>query len=133
VNLFLDSNICIYYLTGKYTVITDNIKNTDPIHIKIPSMVKAELIVGALKSNKRAENLRFINTFLSYFEIVPFGDNESEIYAEIRANLEKEGKIIGPNDLIIASTVMANNGILITNNEKEFKRVKNLRVENWIS
>jgi tRNA(fMet)-specific endonuclease VapC len=133
VNLFLDSNICIYYLTGKYTVITENIKNTDPIHIKIPSMVKAELIVGALKSNKRAENLRFINTFLSYFEIVPFGDDESDIYAEIRANLEKEGKIIGPNDLIIASTVMANNGTLITNNEKEFKRIKNLRVENWIS
>ena len=96
-------------------------------------MVKAELILGALKSKRRNENLKFINTFLSYFEIVPFGDNESEIYAEIRANLEKEGKIIGPNDLIIASTVMANNGILITNNEKEFKRVKNLRIKNWIS
>jgi len=97
VNIFLDSNICIYYLTGKYSVITDNIKNTDPIHIKIPSMVKAQLILGALKSKRRNENLKFINTFLSYFEIVPFGDNESEIYAEIRANLEKEGKIIGPN------------------------------------
>ena len=132
-NIFLDTNICIYYLTGKYSVITGNIKNTDPIHIKIPSIVKAELIVGALKSKKRNENLRFINTFLSYFEIVPFGDNESEIYAEVRTNLEKAGKIIGPNDLIIASTVMANNGVLITNNDKEFKRVKNLRIENWIS
>jgi len=131
VNFFLDSNICIYYLTGKYTTITEKIKNTDPIHIKIPSLVKAELIVGAIKSKKKKENLKIINKFLSYFEIIPFGNIESEIYAEIRAILEIKGNIIGPNDLIIASTVMANNGILITNNTNEFKRIKNLRIENW--
>lgn len=132
-NIFLDSNICIYYLTGRYPQVTENIKNTDPVNIKIPSLVKAELIVGALKSEKESENLKVINSFLSYFEIIPFGDTESEIYAEIRASLEKKGKIIGPNDLIIASTVIANNGILITNNEKEFTRVENLRVQNWIN
>ncbi|MES0489038.1 MAG: type II toxin-antitoxin system VapC family toxin [Leptospirales bacterium] len=131
-NIFLDSNICIYYLTGKYPVITENIKNNDPIRVKIPSLVKAELTVGALKSKRQTENLHIINTFLSYFEIIPFGNMESEIYAEVRASLETSGKIIGPNDLIIAATVMANNGILITNNEKEFKRVKNLRIENWV-
>jgi len=132
VNIFLDSNICIYYLTGKYSSITDNIKNTDPMHIKIPSIVKSELLVGALKSKKTTENLNAINSFLSYFELISFGENESEIYAEIRSKLEIAGKIIGPNDLIIASTVMANNGILITNNEREFRRVEGLRVQNWI-
>ena len=132
-NIYLDSNICIYYLTGKYPVITENIKKTDPVHIKIPSLVKAELITGALKSKKQTENLQIINTFLAYFEVIPFGDNESEVYAEIRASLEPEGRIIGPNDLIIASTVMANNGTLITNNEKEFRRVNHLRVHNWIN
>lgn len=131
-NIFLDTNICVYYLTGKYDIITENIKKSDPIHVKIPSIVKAELYLGAFKSKKKNDNLLQINKFLSYFEIVPFGEIESEIYAEIRAQLEKEGNIIGPNDLIIASVVMANNGILITNNEKEFKRVKNLRIENWL-
>lgn len=131
-NIFLDTNICVYYLTGKYPVITEKIRDSDPIHIKIPSIVKAELYVGALKSKQRNNNLLQINKFLSYFEIVPFGDIESEIYAEVRTQLEKEGKIIGPNDLLIASTVLANNGILVTNNEKEFNRVINLRIENWI-
>lgn len=131
-NYFLDSNICIYYLTGQYPSITEVIKTKDPIHIKIPSIVKAELLVGALKSKRRSENLKVLNTFLSYFEIIPFGDIESEIYAEIRAKLEKSGNIVGPNDLVIAATTMANSGILVTNNQKEFKRVSNLRIENWI-
>lgn len=131
-NYFLDSNICIYYLTGQYPSITEGIKTKDPIHIKIPSIVKAELLLGALKSKRRSENLKVLNTFLSYFEIIPFGDIESEIYAEIRAKLEKSGNIVGPNDLVIAATTMANSGILVTNNEKEFKRVSNLRIENWI-
>ena len=131
-NYFLDSNICIYYLTGRYPEITECIRNTNPVHIKIASLVKAELLVGALKSKKQAENLKIINNFLSYFEVVPFGDVEADIYAEIRSTLEKQGKIIGPNDLIISATVMANNGILVTNNEKEFNRVENLRVANWL-
>ncbi len=131
-NYFLDSNICICYLTGRSPKITECIRNTDPIHIKIPSLVKAELLVGALKNKKHEENLKVINNFLSYFEIIPFGDIEADIYAEIRSILEKKGKIIGPNDLIISATVMANNGILITNNEKEFKRIDNLRITNWL-
>jgi len=131
-NIFLDSNICIYYLTGKYAAITEKIQIIDPIRIKIPSMVKGELLLGALKSNRRTENLKVLNAFLSYFEIIPFGDIESEIYSEIRAKLEKQGKVIGPNDLTIASIVIANNGILVTNNEKEFKRIDELRSENWI-
>ncbi|MCW7460433.1 type II toxin-antitoxin system VapC family toxin, partial [Leptospira bandrabouensis] len=69
--------------------------------------------------------------FLDPFEIVGFNDIESEIYAEIRSNLESKGLPIGPNDLIIASIVLNNNGILVTNNEKEFARINSLKLENW--
>ena len=49
----------------------------------------------------------------------------------MRSDLEKRGEVIGPNDIIIAATVKANNGILVTNNMKEFERVKNSRLEDW--
>lgn len=55
------------------------------------------------------------------------------MYAEIRSKLERDGTIIGPNDLLIASTVLFYNGILITNNTGEFRRIQNLLIENWAS
>lgn len=67
-----------------------------------------------------------------HFEIVGFNDVKSEIYSEVRSNLELKGLLIGPNDLIIASIALNNNGILVTNNEKEFSRIPSLKIENWI-
>ncbi|MCZ8342514.1 MAG: type II toxin-antitoxin system VapC family toxin [Leptospira sp.] len=67
-----------------------------------------------------------------HFEIVGFNDVESEIYSEVRSNLELKGLPIAPNDLIIASIVLNKNGILVTNNEKEFSRIPSLKIENWI-
>ena len=64
-------------------------------------------------------------------KIVSFGDLETAAYSEIRAGLEKRGLPIGHNDLIIAATVKANDGILVTNNTKEFERVDGLLLENW--
>ncbi|EMF83300.1 toxin-antitoxin system, toxin component, PIN family [Leptospira weilii serovar Topaz str. LT2116] len=66
------------------------------------------------------------------FEIIGFNDIESEIYAEVRSVLETQGIPIGPNDLLIASIVLSSNGILVTNNEKEFKRIPNLKIESWL-
>lgn len=100
-------------------------------HCEIPSIVKAELIYGAMKSVKRSENLEKIKRFLMPFEIIPFDENAAYYYGEMRAALEKNGTIIGPNDLVIASTVLSQNGILITNNVKEFSRVLGIQLENW--
>ncbi|MCG6146530.1 type II toxin-antitoxin system tRNA(fMet)-specific endonuclease VapC [Leptospira bandrabouensis] len=130
-NYFLDTNICIYFLKGKNDKIENNIKKLNPNRIKIPSIVKAELLLGALKSQNPKKNRNVILDFLDPFEIVGFNDIESEIYAEIRSNLESKGLPIGPNDLIIASIVLNNNGILVTNNEKEFARINSLKLENW--
>lgn len=130
-NFFLDTNICIYFLKGTYPSIVENIQSKPPDIIKIPSIVKAELLYGAEKSIKRVENLNKILQFLNPYEIINFDDSATYEYAVIRTVLEKNGKSIGPNDMLIASIVMAGNGILVTNNENEFKNIKKLKIENW--
>ena len=131
-NYFLDTNICVYFLKGLYPSVLENIQNTNPTNIKIPSIVKAELLYGAEKSQHKAKNLTNINRFLEPFEIIPFDDDCSIIYSKIRAALEFKGTGIGPNDYIIAAIALAKNGILVTNNTKEFQRIKNLKIDNWI-
>lgn len=128
---YLDSNICIYFLKGKHSELKQKILSENPNNIKIPSIIKAELLNGAEKSQRREENLEIITNFLFPFEIIGFNDAESIEYSKIRSDLEKRGEVIGPNDIIIAATVKANNGILVTNNTKEFERVKDLRLEDW--
>ena len=129
---YLDSNICVYFLKGLYPSIMENIQNINPSNIKIPSIVKAELLYGAEKSQQKTKNLSNIKRFLEPFEIIPFDDDCSIVYSRIRSSMELKGTIIGPNDYIIASTVLAKNGILVTDNTKEFERIKNLKTENWI-
>jgi tRNA(fMet)-specific endonuclease VapC len=128
---FLDTNICIYYLKGLYPSLLDRMQAHSVAEIKIASLVKAELLYGAAKSKKKEDNTRKAEIFLFPFEVIPFGDKAAEIYAQIRADLAEKGTPIGPNDLIIAATVLANSGILITNNEHEFKRISGLAMENW--
>ena len=128
---FLDTNICIYFLKGKFQKLKEKLLSYNPELVAIPAVVKAELLYGAEKSKGREENFEKINEFLLPFQIYGFSDSETKIYASVRSNLEKEGKIIGPNDLLIASIVLSHEGILITNNTKEFCRIKGLLVEDW--
>ncbi len=130
-NYFLDTNICVYFLKGLYPSVLENIQNTNPNNIKIPSIVKAELLYGAEKSQNKTKNLTNINRFLEPFEIISFDDDCSIIYSKIRSTLELKGTVIGPNDYIIAATTVAKNGILVTNNTKEFQRIKNSKIKNW--
>jgi tRNA(fMet)-specific endonuclease VapC len=128
---YLDTNICIYFLKGLYPLLLHKILAHRPDSIKIASIVKAELLYGAEKSRKKEENLDKLNRFLLPYEIVSFDDKAAVRYSGIRAELEKTGVVIGPNDMIIAATVLAGDGILITNNEREFQRVSGLVIENW--
>jgi len=130
---FLDTNTCIYYLKGISAGIARRLLSLRPEDIRIPSMVKAELLYGVERSTKREENLQKIRQFLLPFEIVSFGNQEAERYAIVRAELDRAGTPIGPNDLVIAATTAENDGILVTNNEKEFKRVSGLKIENWMN
>ena len=129
---FLDTNTCIYFLNGKYDFIRNKILATPPNEIQIPIIVKAELLLGAYKSKKRKENIEKVERFLEPFEIIPFIDLITYTYAEIRNDIEKKGEVIGPNDMLIASIVKFHEGILVTNNVREFKRIEGLKVENWV-
>ncbi len=128
---FLDTNICIYLLKGAYPHLADKIMTYHPDEIKIPAVVKAELLYGAEKSVKRKENMELIEALLMPMDIVPFGDSAAGHYASVRSTLERAGTPIGPNDLLIAATVLAENGILVTNNVREFERVPALQIEDW--
>ena len=129
---FLDTNICIYHLNGSAPGLSAILEQTPPSSIGIPSMVAAELIFSAEKSVKREHNLKRIELFLSLYDIIPFESKAAQIYGAIRCNLERRGRIIGGNDLIIAATVLAHEGILVTNNTEEFSRINGLRLEDWM-
>jgi tRNA(fMet)-specific endonuclease VapC len=127
----LDTNACITYLNGKSENIRRNLESKQPQEMLVCSVVKAELFYGVQKSVKQKENIEKVHKFLDQFVSLSFDDKASEKYGEIRADLEKTGTPIGPNDLLIASIALANNVILVTHNTREFKRVKGLKIEDW--
>ncbi len=131
-NLFLDTDICVYALRGKYPEVQKRIAALPPERIKIPVIVKAELLTGALCSHKAEQACSVVEKFLGPFEIISFDDVCSVIYSQIRFDLEKKGQSIGPNDLLIAATALAHRGILITHNTKEFNRIADLKLQDWI-
>lgn len=127
----LDTNICIYLLKGMFPALRERLARHTPSDIGIPAIVKAELYLGAYKSQKREATLTVVDAFLAPLRILPFGDEESVVYARIRSEMEAEGKPIGPNDLLIASTALARGAMLITHNTREFNRVRGLQWEDW--
>lgn len=129
---FLDTNTCIYYLNGQYPSILNKLKQMKTDQIMIPSIVKSELLYGVEKSQRKTENMKVLLSFLQAFTIADFDSNAAIQYSKIRVRLETAGTPIGPNDLIIASITRSQNGILVTNNTKEFSRVPDLHLENWI-
>lgn len=130
---YLDTNIIIYALNDKKSSVWNKLKEIPSMSIVIPEIVLAELEFGARKSKDYEKNKRIQEMFLSSFEIVPFcGKKMAESYGKIRWDLEKSGKIIGSNDLLIAATVLAEGGTLVTHNTKEFNRIKDLDIEDWV-
>ena len=129
---FLDTNTCIYFLNGKYISIKEKMFSISVNEIAIPSIVKAELMLGAYKSKSKKSTIEKIERFLEPFEIISFDDLMTYTYAEIRSRIEKNGETIGPNDLLIASIVKFKDGVLITHNIKEFKRIDGLKIDDWV-
>ena len=128
---FLDSNICVSFLKASFPSLRQRLLSHRPAEIAIPSLVKAGLLYGALKSQKSTQNEQAVREFLVPYSVVAFGDLEAGHYAQIRATLERSGTPIGPNDMIIAAIARANEGILVTHNVSEFSRVPDLSLEDW--
>jgi tRNA(fMet)-specific endonuclease VapC len=107
------------------------LRRSSPKRIKVPSVVEAELRYGAVKSEKPDRTLRAVERFLSPNSSVPFDRACAAHYARIRGALESKGEPIGPDGLIIAATVRAHGGVLVTHNLREFARVDGLVLEDW--
>lgn len=128
----LDTNICIYIIKNKPLDVRKKLEIHSFGEIAISSITVSELYYGAYKSSKREQNLLSLNNFLSPFNIIEFDMECALVYGKIRTELENKGQIIGSMDMLIASCSLAKDFTLITNNLKEFKRIKGLKVENWI-
>ncbi len=128
----LDTNICIYIIKKQPENILKKLTKHHIDDLAISSMTQAELEYGVEKSQKQTQNKLALLEFLAPLTILTFGEIEAETYGKIRARLERDGNIIGNMDLLIGAQALANNLILVTNNEKEFKRIEGLQIENWL-
>jgi tRNA(fMet)-specific endonuclease VapC len=126
----LDTNTLIYYFKGLGQV-KSHLLSTSPKDIAIPAVVLYELEVGIAKSNSPAIRSKQLKAMCSVVRVLPFSEKEAQITAKIRAQLEKKGTPIGHYDYLIAGTALAHNGVLISNNTKEFNRVAELKLDNW--
>jgi tRNA(fMet)-specific endonuclease VapC len=127
----LDTNICIALLKNNDLNLVQKIKENSPDKFTLCSLVKAELLFGARKSQNVEKNLLLLSKFFTQFSSFPFDDKSSEYYGINRAILEKAGEPIGDADLLISSIALANNLTVITRNYREFIRVPGLKIEVW--
>jgi len=128
----LDTNICIYIIKQNPKYVIDKLNKLKMDDIKLSSVSIAELEYGIAKSARSGENKAALIEFMSPFEIIPFDESDAEIYGCIRADLERKGLTIGPYDLQIAAQAINRDFTLVTNNVKEFKRISNLKLINWL-
>ena len=128
----IDTNICIYIMNNHPPEVIQKFRDIGVGNICISSITVSELQYGACKSKQIKKNIQRLDEFLSPFEILAYDENASIFYGKIRSQLEIKGEVIGPLDMLIAAHALSENLTLITNNEKEFKRVKSLKVKNWV-
>ena len=126
----LDTNTLIYFFKGKGRVAERMIAET-PANIGIPAIVVYELETGIAKSASPLKRTRQLKALLGAATLLPFGTNEANSSATIRARLEKKGMPIGPLDVLIAGTAVANQATLVSHNLAEFSRVGGLNTEDW--
>jgi tRNA(fMet)-specific endonuclease VapC len=129
----LDTNICIGLIRQKPPKLIRRLTRCAPGEVGVSSITVAELAYGAHKSNQVEKNLSALERFLLPVEIADFDQRASAAYGFVRANLEREGKIIGSMDMLIGAHALSLGMILITNNTDEFQRIPKLKVEDWIS
>jgi len=127
----LDTNACIQLWQRKNLNVRRYFVQHSPADIALCSIVKAELLFGALRSEQKESNSQLLQNLFAPLYSFDFDDNAAEHYAQIRADLTAQGKLIGANDLMIAAIARANKATLITHNTGEFSRVQGLLIEDW--
>ena len=126
----LDTNIVIYTIKNRPEPVRQAFKQHEN-QMCISAVTLGELIYGTERSAQPERNLANIEGLVARLEVAPFEEHAAEHFGQLRAELYRFGKHIGPYDMMIAGHARAMGLILITNNIKEFERVPGLRVENW--
>jgi tRNA(fMet)-specific endonuclease VapC len=127
----LDTNICIYIRQARPQGVLERFRKLRPGEAALSVITYGELLYGAAKSSQREEARERLKELTLLLPALPLPERAAETYGAIRAELESKGQMIGNNDLWIAAHALASELTLVTNNEKEFHRVRGLKVQNW--
>ena len=130
IKYMLDTNILIYTIRKRPKKVRDAFKEYSD-YLSMSTITLGELVYGADKSSQPARNLADIEALAARVDVLPFDSQAAQHFGQVRAELAKAGKPIGPYDLMIAGHARSRGLILVTNNLREFKRVPGLRLENW--
>lgn len=128
----LDTNICIYALSGRHARLRHTIDQLASGQAIISVIVYGELQFGIAKSTRKNDAQVILGAFITQVPVQPMPIATAEHYGDIRANLARQGTPIGANDLWIAAHARAAGLAVVTNDVKEFRRVKGLKVANWL-
>jgi len=127
----LDTNICIYLLNGN-EILKAKVSEIGLSALSISNSVLAELYFGAYNSQKADEYQRKIETFKKNLNILPDSVETAKNFGKIKSKLNSQGQMIEDFDILIASIVLVHNRIIVTNNERHFSRINDLKIENWL-
>lgn len=127
----LDTNICIYIRQKRPEEVLRRFRKLRPGEAVLSVITYGELLYGAAKSEQRVEALERLRELVHLLPALSLPETAAEAYATIRAELESKGELIGNNDLWIAAHAVAEGLTLVTNNEREFRRVCGLKIQNW--
>jgi tRNA(fMet)-specific endonuclease VapC len=127
----LDTNICIYIRQKRPEEVLRRFRKLRPGEAVLSVITYGELLYGAAKSAQRVAALERLHELVNLLPALSLPETAAEAYGTIRAELEAKGEMIGNNDLWIAAHAVAAGLTLVTNNEKEFRRVRSLKVQNW--
>lgn len=127
----LDTNTCVELIRKRNDRILRRMKRRRPDDLCVSSVTLSELEYGVAKSANPEKNRLALAEFMTPLNIVPYDDTVAPVYGRVRAAVEKEGTPIGPLDTMIAAHALSLGLIVVTDNEREFRRVPGLTVQNW--
>ena len=129
----LDTDICAFVLRRSSAALLERIQSVPLAQQAISVVTYAELLYGVQVSSKKKANQEALDALVRHLALLDWSPAAARHYAEIRADLKKKGAMIGANDLMIAAHARSLAAIVVTNNIKDFGRIKGLAVENWMS
>ena len=128
----LDTDTCAFILRRSSQALLNRIQSV-PLERQVMSMVTlAELLYGVQLSSRKKDDKAAVDALTRHLAVIDWTRDAAEHYADIRADLKKKGQLIGSNDLMIAAHARSLGAIVVTNNVKDFRRVKGLKHENWM-